>query len=252
MSKKKDLLELLREVKNVLDEHDIKFWLECGTLLGAVRDGIFIPWEKDIDYSAWRHEVSDTTKNSIANSLRDKGFSVWVAESHMNIRKQGPCHADINFYEIHDDKAVMPAYMPKNIFGRILSIWLPSLMEPWHPRDIHKLSSKVKVFYIKSSVSISKIMPCFIRNGLVKVLSTIYKRFGAKDISWIVPMNYFADFSIMMFYDLEFLVPVNVDDYLEFRYGRDWRTPTQNWIHYEDDGACQEPAVNTNKAPINT
>jgi len=240
MNNQEELFELLREVKNVLDDHKINFWLECGTLLGAVRDGCFIPWEKDIDFSAWRHEVSDSTINSIASSLRDKGYSVWIAESHMNIRKMGPCHADINFYEQSEDKAVMPAFLSKNLFGRIISIWLPSLMEPTHPRDIYKLNSKLKRFILKSSILICKVMPLFIRNALVKVLLPLHKRYGTKNISWVVPSRYFSGFSQMNFYGLEFLVPESTDDYLKFRYGSNWRIPNQNWVHHEDDGACQD------------
>lgn len=32
----KNLIYLLYEIKEVLDEEMIEFWLECGTLLGAV------------------------------------------------------------------------------------------------------------------------------------------------------------------------------------------------------------------------
>ena len=96
---------------------------------------------------------------------------------------------------------------------------------------------------MKSSVSVSKFLPAFIRNGLVKVLFAIYKRFGAKDISWVVPTEYFSDFSTMDFYGLEFKVPANVEAYVEFRYGKDWRIPTQDWVHHEDDGACHKPAM---------
>ena len=37
------------EIKNVLDGLGIKFWLNDGTLLGAIREKGFIPWDKDID-----------------------------------------------------------------------------------------------------------------------------------------------------------------------------------------------------------
>ncbi|GAI21113.1 unnamed protein product [marine sediment metagenome] len=41
--------ESLLEVKEVLNELKIKFWLTWGTLLGAVRDKGFIPWDTHID-----------------------------------------------------------------------------------------------------------------------------------------------------------------------------------------------------------
>lgn len=40
---------LLRYADAVLGEHDLPYWISCGTLLGAVRHGGFIPWDDDID-----------------------------------------------------------------------------------------------------------------------------------------------------------------------------------------------------------
>ena len=43
------LLELFRDVVQVLTENNIRYWITGGTLLGAVRHGDFIPWDDDID-----------------------------------------------------------------------------------------------------------------------------------------------------------------------------------------------------------
>ena len=46
--------EVLTDVKEVLDELEIPFWLDGGTLLGFVRDGIFcVGDEPDVDVSTW-------------------------------------------------------------------------------------------------------------------------------------------------------------------------------------------------------
>ena len=49
MKLRKIQLELLKELKRVCDEHDLRWYACFGTLLGAVRYGGFLPWDDDVD-----------------------------------------------------------------------------------------------------------------------------------------------------------------------------------------------------------
>lgn len=42
-------LEALKAVAELCDRHGLRYTLYCGTLLGAIRHGGFIPWDDDVD-----------------------------------------------------------------------------------------------------------------------------------------------------------------------------------------------------------
>lgn len=67
--------EFLFDMDDVFKKHNITYWLDCGTLLGAVRDKDFIEWDDDLDlatytpiflnYPLWEQIVRDLYSKSI-------------------------------------------------------------------------------------------------------------------------------------------------------------------------------------------
>lgn len=54
----KGLLDILQEFKRVCEENDLTWWIDSGTLLGAVREGKIIEWDDDIDVMMPREDYN--------------------------------------------------------------------------------------------------------------------------------------------------------------------------------------------------
>ena len=65
-------LERFEEVAQLLNEYKIPFWLDFGTMLGAVRDGNPIPWDGEFEVSSFDEYlgVNNPVWEKITNELR--------------------------------------------------------------------------------------------------------------------------------------------------------------------------------------
>ncbi len=66
------LLELLFYVADLLERNQIPFWLDYGTLLGAVRNGELIPWDDDVDLGVRKRDVNDVV--GLAKEITRAGY----------------------------------------------------------------------------------------------------------------------------------------------------------------------------------
>ena len=51
-------LHSLEIFDGICRKHGLKYWADCGTMLGAVRHGGFIPWDDDIDIGMMREDFN--------------------------------------------------------------------------------------------------------------------------------------------------------------------------------------------------
>ena len=78
-------LDLLNEFMRVCKEHDIRWFADGGTILGAIRHNGMIPWDDDIDVCMYREDYEkllDSCKLAIMqiNGNEENGLPAFVAD----------------------------------------------------------------------------------------------------------------------------------------------------------------------------
>jgi len=90
------------KICKILDETNIKYFLDTGILLGAVRHNGFIPWDWDVELSVFSDEAYYKIEILI-DKLNDKGFKIekyYKELSRLKIDFTGRLEAEANKYTI--------------------------------------------------------------------------------------------------------------------------------------------------------
>jgi phosphorylcholine metabolism protein LicD len=68
--------QTLYDITKLFDEHKIKYYIDGGTLLGAVRHKGMIPWDDDLDVEVLQRDESKLTSDSFKLSLKKNGYNI--------------------------------------------------------------------------------------------------------------------------------------------------------------------------------
>jgi lipopolysaccharide cholinephosphotransferase len=71
-------LNILIEIDRICRKHNLRYWIDFGTLLGAVRHGGFIPWDDDVDIT-----IPEEDYQRFKNIIKDELPSNLFYQSHI-------------------------------------------------------------------------------------------------------------------------------------------------------------------------
>lgn len=111
---KNNLVELLSYLVDILNKHNIKYFIDYGTLLGCVRNNKFIPWDTDIDISIIKE---DKFNNIIEIINKDHYLIITHPQLYvLNYSKNNLLHVDISIRIKDYDNIYIDKYY-KNMYG---------------------------------------------------------------------------------------------------------------------------------------
>jgi lipopolysaccharide cholinephosphotransferase len=194
------------DVITIFGQQGIFVWLDQGALLGVIRDNKLLPWDPDIDISIWDQDFDKAT--TIGREFEEAGFFVEVHEykDGMWLSRGNGKHIELAKQKREGDFVIRKNAMPRN--------------------------SRIDLM-IKSLISF-----------LPKTLFFRLRRFGRKYFSkppviFKTPALYFSEFTQIEFLGIRVNVPARYEDYLEFKYGKEWRIPIKQWDFSKEDGAVK-------------
>ena len=133
----KDLYKLMYHIHNIFIENGILYYVNGGTLMGAVRHGGIIPWDDDIDMEVGFQDIPKILSPQIKKEFSKVGYQVkdrrktlgWIKIIKKGKGKHRP------------DADIFPVYIDKDSKGVSRTYWDFKVGEQEWPKCYFKLSS---------------------------------------------------------------------------------------------------------------
>ena len=130
------LYQMMSDINNTLNELDLEYWIDSGTLLGAVRHGGIIPWDDDLDL-AINITSDDKFKQCAIPVLLKLNYKISKLDRYYKISAP----SDSIKLNINELPPTCDIFLVREENGRlIIKGWDASIrVEDWKPLKLYKL-----------------------------------------------------------------------------------------------------------------
>ena len=230
-------LELLRYIDKICHENEIPYFLDSGTLLGAVRHKGFIPWDDDIDIVIDRKDYKKLLMLLDNGSDRFNVLSMYNTEGYQytfaKLVDSNTKLIEHNTKSIEEMGVFIDLFPMEHLPNRKLSRrivqayvkWLRSIESLLYndTSDYTKLHGKYKVFcfpYIKLGwQGVQKKLDIYLENLALKDTDYLVQLLASSNPYRDVKKDYFEKAIDLQFEGETFKAPIGYKKYLEILYG---------------------------------
>lgn len=220
----------LNNIIEIAIKHKIKCFLDCGTLLGAVREKDFIQWDNDIDLGVIKANYSHANLVVFVNDIYKSGYNVNYTSSGIYITLNDDFELNICLYNLRDSfyRTKYVINKEKNLF-KIFCFDLTS--NEYFFSNGYSLKFKIKNFLIFNKPFFIPILKMVMFFGFLKV---------EKEFKYVkIPELFFSDFELIKFHNYHYLIPKEHELYLDYKYGN-WKNPISNYNYLVDDKSISD------------
>lgn len=238
-------LQLFQEAVEILEGLEITYWLDQGSLLGAVREGAFLPWDHDLDLGVWEEEVKSKL-SEIVDELRFRGAQVtvtpYVVKVKGGILRSSDQSVDLRIYRLCQGAAYSEY---RSSTEAVNAHWLLKRFKAACRRGIiggHKVCRFALKKMRGEGSPTGRAFSFFkgingMAGGVIYFLHRAIEALHDRRVLFRVEASFFNEFRKVKIHGMELPAPSRAEEYLELKYGQDWRSPRTHWKYWEDDGA---------------
>lgn len=231
----KNLLVVLKFFDAICTENNIKYSLHGGTLLGAVREHGFIPWDDDADITMMRNEYKKFKKVICEYINNDElYFDENIAQRPMLILKKNnepTVWCEIFIYDyISENKILQKSKFLLLVFflgftktKATMLIFENGIYKGWKYYFVKSLYNFGKIFSMKFKIKMMNFCAENLLNGDKNLLLRSNDQYKALKI--ILPSYVMSDYIRVKFEDTELMISKYYHEILVSSYGVDYMIP---------------------------